>query len=86
MIGEPFDAAAPNAIVAEPLPRVPVPMVGAPGRVAGVTDAMPEGELVPTPLVAVTEHIYGVPFTKPPTTIGDVGPEFTCVPGVQLAV
>ena len=48
------------------LPAVAVPMVGAPGTVAGVTlldaaDAAP----VPTLFVAVTVKVYAVPLVRP---------------------
>ena len=59
-------------------------MVGAPGTVAGVTlfDAA-EGELFPTPLVATTVHVTGVPFVSPVTVIGELDPALVWAP--QLA-
>ena len=43
---------------ADPLPAVAVPMVGAPGRPAGVTELdAAEAVPVPTPLVAVTVKV-----------------------------
>ncbi len=49
---------AKNVIVASPLPRVAVPMVGAPGTVAGTTEfEVAETELVPTAFVAVTVKV-----------------------------
>jgi len=54
----PFDAGAVKATLAAALPAVAVPIVGAPGTVAGVTlfdaaDALP----VPTLLVAATVKV-----------------------------
>jgi hypothetical protein len=59
-----------NVTVAWTLPRVAVPMVGAPGVVAGVTllDAA-DGAPAPTALVAVTVKVYAVPFVRPLTVI-----------------
>jgi hypothetical protein len=59
VIGEsPFDAGGVNEIVALPLPGVAVPMVGAPGTMAGVTlfDAA-EAAPVPTAFAAVTVKV-----------------------------
>jgi hypothetical protein len=54
----PFDAGAVNATEAEAFPRVAVPMVGAPGTVAGVTEFdAAEAVLVPIALVAVTVKV-----------------------------
>ena len=51
-------AGAVNVIVAWPLPRIAVPIVGASGTVAGTTELLvPEEVLVPTPLVAVTVNV-----------------------------
>ena len=47
-----------NVTVAWVSPRVAVPMVGAPGTVAGVTaDVALDAELVPTALAAVTVKV-----------------------------
>ena len=55
----PLLAGAVQRTVAEALARVAVPIVGAPGTVAGVTAAdSAEAALVPTALVAVTENRY----------------------------
>jgi hypothetical protein len=54
----PLLAGAEKVIVASPLPLVAVPIVGAPGTVAGVAPPLaPEAELVPTALVAVTVNV-----------------------------
>jgi hypothetical protein len=67
----PLLAGALKLTVACALPGVAVPMVGAPGTVAGVTlfDAA-EGALVPTTLAAVTVNVYAVPLVRPVTVIG----------------
>ena len=66
-----------------------VPIVGAPGTVAGVTlfDAF-DGSPVPTALVAVTVHAYALPFVSPVTTIGLAPPELVPVtpPFVEVHV
>jgi hypothetical protein len=58
--------------VACALPAVAVPMVGAPGTVAGVTlfEAADAGP-VPTELVAVTVNVYAVPLARPATVHGE---------------
>jgi hypothetical protein len=73
--------------VAVPLATVAVPMVGAPGTVAGVTlleaaDAAP----VPTALVAVTVKAYGVPFVNPLTVRGLLPPVAVTPPGLEVTV
>jgi hypothetical protein len=55
--------------VACALPAVAVPIVGAPGAVAGAIgvtlfDAA-DGGPVPMPFVAVTVNVYAVPFASP---------------------
>jgi hypothetical protein len=71
----PFEAGAVNVIVASPLPRTAVTLVGAPGVVAGVTALLAdEAEPVPTAFVAVTVKVYAVPFVKPVIVIGDDPP------------
>ncbi len=54
----PLLAGAVNVTEASPLPRVAVPIVGAPGTVAGMKlfDAA-DGVLVPTALAAVTVQV-----------------------------
>ena len=57
------------------LPAVAVPIVGAPGTVAGVTEFDgAEAGPGPTALVAVTVKVYAVPLTRPGTVIGDADP------------
>ena len=54
----PSEAGAVKATEADPLPGVAVPMVGAPGTVAGVTELeAAEAAPVPVPLVAVTVNV-----------------------------
>ena len=78
-------AGAVNVTVACALPAVAVPIVGAPGTVAGVTlfDAA-DGALVPTALVAVTVHVTAAPFVSPGTVMGDVAPDALCVSHVAV--
>ena len=70
MIAEPpFDAGAVKLMVAFALPPVAVPMVGAPGTVAGITLAVAaEATLVPMALVALTVKVYAVPLVRPVMT------------------
>ena len=71
VIALPFAEPGVKLIVAAPLLGKAVPMTGAAGTVNGVTETVPDGPLVPMPLVAVTEHVYVVPFVSPITVIGD---------------
>ena len=74
-------------IVASPLPRVAVPIVGASGVVAGVTALLaPDTVLVPIPFVAVTVNVYGVPFVKPVTVIGEEPPVAVKPPMFEVTV
>jgi hypothetical protein len=58
MAEPPLEAGAVKVTVACALPAVAVPMVGAPGTVAGVTlFEAAEAALVPTALVAVTVKV-----------------------------
>jgi len=80
-------AGAVKLIVALPFPAVAVPIVGAPGTVAGVTlleaaDAAP----VPTPLVAVTVKVYAVPLVSPFTARGLLAPLPMKLPGLDVIV
>ena len=54
----PLDAGAAKTTLAEALPAVAIPIIGAPGRVAGVTllEAV-DAALVPLALVAVTVNV-----------------------------
>src|SRR5882724_10644015 len=76
----PLSAPGVNATVIDALPRVTPVMVGGSGTAAGTTgsDGV-EALLVPTPLVAVTVHVYVLPLVRPATTMGDAAPGF--VPG-----
>ena len=69
------------------LPAVAVPIVGAPGTLAGVTlfdaaDAAP----VPTAFVAVTVNVYAVPLVRPVTVIGEAEPVPVSPPGLEVTV
>jgi hypothetical protein len=65
---------------------VAVPIVGAPGVVAGVTALEePEAADVPAAFVAVTVNVYEVPLVRPVTTIL-VAPAVVAVAPPGLAV
>jgi hypothetical protein len=83
----PFEAGGVKLTVACALPAVAVPIVGAPGTVAGVTllDAADAGP-VPIALVAVTVKVYVVPFVKPVTVIGLDAPVAMMLPGLEVTV
>ena len=71
----PFEDGAENVIVASPLPRVAVPIVGASGTVAGTTElVVAEAILVPFEFVAVTVKVYVTPFVRPVTVRGELPP------------
>ena len=64
-----------NVIVAWPLPAVAVPIVGAPGTVAGEIELLGlDATLVPTLLVAVTVNVYALPLASPVTVSGEALP------------
>src|SRR3954470_3913121 len=68
----PFEAGAVKVTVACALPAVAVPIVGAPGTVAGVTlFEGAEGGLAPMAFVAMTVKVYAVPLARP-VTVADV--------------
>jgi hypothetical protein len=81
MAEPPSLAGAEKLTVACALPAVAVPIVGAPGVVAGVTllEAADAGP-APTPLVAVTVNVYAVPLARPRTVHGDVAHVTVCPP------
>ena len=68
-------------------PAVALPMVGAPGTVAGVMlfDGAEAGP-VPTELLALTVNVYAVPLLSPVTVIGDAFPVATIDPGLEVTV
>ena len=87
MVLPPLLPGAVKVTLACALPPVAVPMVGAPGTVAGVTlldaaDAAP----VPALLVAVTVKVYAVPLLRPLTTTGEVAPLPVNPPGLEVTV
>jgi hypothetical protein len=85
VMGEPLSAPAVKATEAPLLAVVAIPMVGAPGTVAGVTLLeSDEATLVPTPFVAVTVQVTGVPLVSPLTTMGELIPPALCVPQVTV--
>jgi hypothetical protein len=81
MAEPPSLAGAEKLTVACALPAVAVPIVGAPGVVAGVTllEAADAGP-APTPLVAVTVNVYAVPLARTRTVHGDVAHVPVCPP------
>jgi hypothetical protein len=69
------------------LPGVAVPIVGAPGTVAGVTEFdAADAVLVPAEFVAVTVKVYAVPLLRPETVIGDAAPVPVSPPGEEVTV
>jgi hypothetical protein len=78
-------AGAVKLTVALLFPAVAVPIVGAPGTVAGVTllEAA-EAAPVPTPFVAVTVKVYAVPLVSPLTVRGLPAPLPVKLPGVDV--
>jgi hypothetical protein len=83
----PLETGGVNVTVACPLPPVAVPIVGASGTVAGVTELLvAEAILVPIAFVAVTVKVYAVPFVKPVTVIGEEPPVPVKPPGLEVTV
>ena len=83
----PFAEGAVKLMVACTFPAVAVPITGAAGTPAGVTefdaaDAAP----VPTLLVAFTVKVYAVPFVSPATIIGEAVPVPVNPPGEDVTV
>jgi hypothetical protein len=73
--------------VAEALPAVAVPIVGAPGTVVAVMLAVAaDAALVPIALVAVTVNVYEVDDVKPVTVNGEDAPEAVSPPGLDVTV
>jgi hypothetical protein len=64
-----------------------VPIVGAPGTVAGVIILLgSEDALVPTSFVAVTVNVYEVLFVRPVTVSGEPAPLAVNPPGDEVTV
>ena len=83
----PFEDGAVNVMVAGEFPRVAVPIVGAPGTAAGVTEFdADDAVLVPELLVAVTVNVYAVPLVRPVTVMGDEEPLAVMPPGDDVTV
>ena len=83
----PSEIGAEKETEASALPAVAVPIVGAPGTVAGVTELEAEEALpVPTMFVAVTVNVYGVPLVRPVTVIGELAPVPVIDPGLEVTV
>jgi len=70
IVAPPLEPGAVQATVTDvALAMVAVPIVGAPGTVAGVTEADAVDKLdVPAEFVAVALNVYAVPFVNPVTT------------------
>ena len=87
MAEPPFEAGAVKATVARALPGVAVPMIGAPGSVAGAME-LEAAEAAPLPavFVAVTLKLYGVPLVRPVTTMGLAVPVAVKPPGAEVTV
>src|SRR5207302_572008 len=73
----PSPAGGVNATKAESFGAVAVPIVGASGAVGAGTTAFDaaDGAPVPRSLVAVTAHVYVLPFVNPDTRIGLTVPD-----------
>jgi hypothetical protein len=75
MVDPPLFTGGVKVIVASPLPRTAVTLVGAPGVVAGIIEVLGEEAFpVPTAFVAVTVKVYVVPFVRPVMVIGEEPP------------
>jgi hypothetical protein len=69
------------------LPFVAVPIVGAPGTVAGVTEFEAElSKLLPLAFVAITVKVYAVPLVRPDTVIGLPEPVPVKPPELEVTV
>jgi hypothetical protein len=81
VIGLPPSSGATNETVASLFPDAATGCSGAAGAMLGMAGADgADGGPSPFALVAVTVHVYDFPFDKPPTTIGELGPD--AEPGV----
>jgi hypothetical protein len=85
MVAPPLLLGGLKLTVTWPTPGVELTAVGALGVVAGMTvfDAA-EAALVPTPLMATTVQVTGVPLVSPVTVIGDVLLLALCAPQVAV--
>src|SRR5258708_23548187 len=74
--------------VACALAPVAVPMIGAPGRVTGVTafEAAEAGPVSGTELVAVTVNVYVAPLVKPVIVMGDPAPVALAMPWMEVTL
>ena len=85
MVAPPLFTGGAKVMVALALLEVADGEVGASGTVAGVT-GLEEAEAAPVPaaFVAVTAKVYGVPFVRPITVIGDDVPFAVKLPGFEV--
>jgi len=87
MIAPPLLEGAVNETIAAASDDVALTTVGAFGGIAGVTDAdAADAGPVPTPFVAFTVNVNGVPLVRPVTTSGEPLPEAVKPPGLEVAV
>jgi hypothetical protein len=88
VIGEPLAAGAEKVTETWPAPvTVAVPMVGASGTSAGVTEfEAAEAAPVPAEFVAVTVKQYATPLARPVTTFGHDAPVPVIPPGFDVTV
>jgi hypothetical protein len=87
IVEPPLNPGAENVIVASPFPRVAVPIIGASGTVAGVTELLAEdADPVPTSFVAVTVKVYATPFVRPVIVSGEPAPLVVNPPGEEVTV
>ena len=69
------------------MPAVAVPIVGAPGALAGVTELEAlDAELVPTAFDEVTVKVYAVPLVSPVMVIGEEPPVAVKPPVFEVTV
>jgi hypothetical protein len=75
MVEPPLLTGGVNVIVASPLPRTAVTLVGAFGMLFGVIELLVvEATLSPSAFVAMTVKVYAVPLVRPVMVIGDDPP------------
>ena len=84
MVLPPFEPGAVKVTVAWAFPAVAVPIVGAPGTVAGVTLAVLDAAPEPTALRAVTLQLTAAPLVRPVTVMGDAAAVAVCAPQVAV--
>ena len=88
MVLPPEDVGTVNATdTTPPLPPDAVPIVGAPGTVVAVIDALaPDDPEEPVVLAALTEKVYEVALCSPVTVTGEEAPVPVNDPGLDVTV